>query len=181
MDQTNPVNESLVTGYSHLHHHLHIKDSPIQGKGLFSDVDIKRGEVIFEIVGERIQHEYDPELAAQNPNWIGTGYEEWLTLGPGDIAIYLNHSCHPNVIINEKMELVAMSSIRANEELLLDYSTTELDPYWQMECSCGARECRKILRSFQFLPEELRQRYGEFISPSFTRTVEAMVVNKVAS
>ena len=179
MDQTNPVNESLVTGFSHLQHHLHIKDSPIQGRGLFSDVDIKRGDILFEIVGERIQHEYRPDLALQNPNWIGTGHEEWLMLGPGDIAIYLNHSCKPNVIINEKMQLVAMQPIKANEELLLDYSTTELDPYWQMECGCGARSCRKILRSFQFLPDELKKRYGKFISPAFLRTVEAMEVNKV--
>ena len=178
MDKTGPVNEKSVTGYSHLTRHLHIKDSPIQGRGLFPEIDIKRGEVICEIVGERIQHEYAPELAAENPNWIGTGYEEWLLLGPGDIAIYLNHSCNPNVIINEKMELVAMRPIHANEELLLDYSTTELDPYWRMECSCGAKECRKVLRSFQFLPDELRQRYGKYIAPAFTRVADAMKANQ---
>jgi SET domain-containing protein len=179
MDHHNPVNEKLVTGFSRLQQHLHIKDSPIQGKGLFSDVDIQRGEVLWEIVGEKIQHEYNPRLAAENPNWIGTGPEEWLMMGPGDIAIYLNHSCEPNVIVNEKLEIIAMRAIRKNEELLLDYSTTELDPYWKMECSCGARDCRKILRSFQYLPEELRKRYGKFIAPGFTRVTEAMVENKV--
>jgi uncharacterized protein len=178
MDQNSPVNEKLVTGFSQLQQHLHIKDSPIQGRGLFSDIDIKRGAVLCEIVGEKIQHEYDPRLAAENPNWIGTGYEEWLMMGPGDIAIYLNHSCNPNVIINEKLQLIAMRPIKKNEELLLDYSTTELDPYWKMECSCGAKECRKILRSFQYLPEALQKRYGKYISPAFSRVAEAMELNK---
>jgi hypothetical protein len=175
--RSTPVNENLLTGFSNITSHIHVKDSPIQGKGLFCDLDLKMGTVLCEIVGEKIQHEYDPALAEQNPNWIGTGYEEWLTLGPGDIAIYLNHSCEPNVIINEKLELIAMRAIRAHEELLLDYSTTELDPYWKMECSCGARECRKVLRSFQFLPPDLQQRYGKFISPAFTSTVEVMKHN----
>lgn len=178
MDKTNPVNEHLITGFSHLHPHLHIKDSPIQGRGVFSDVDIKKGAVLWEIIGQRIQHEYTPRLAAENPNWIGTGYEEWVVMGPGDMAIYLNHSCNPNVIVNEKLEIIAMAPIRANEELLLDYSTTELDPYWKMECGCGAKECRKILRSFQYLPEELRNRYGKFISPLFLRVAEALEANK---
>ena len=178
MNNANPVNENLVTGFANLQHHLHIKDSPIQGRGLFSDIDIKRGEVLCEIVGEKIQHEYAPELAAQNPNWIGIGYEEWLMMGPGDIAIFLNHSCNPNVIVNDKLELIAMQPIRKNEELLLDYSTTELDPYWKMECCCGAADCRKILRSFQYLPAELQKKYGKFISPAFIRTVDTLQVNK---
>ena len=179
MDKSHPVDENLITGYSDLHAHLHIKDSPIQGKGLFSDVYIKNGTVLCHISGQKIQHSYDPALSAQNPNWIGTGYEEWLILGPGDIAIFLNHSCNPNVIINEKLELIAMTSIKVNEELLLDYSTTELDPYWKMECICGAKECRRILRSFQFLPYELQEKYGKFIAPAFTRTVEAVEINKL--
>jgi hypothetical protein len=179
MDKSHSVDENLVTGYSDLFAHLHIKDSPIQGKGLFSEVDIKRGTGLCEVIGQRIRHPYNPELSLQNPNWIGVGYEEWLMLGPGDIAIFLNHSCKPNVIINERMQLIAMIPIRAHEELLLDYSTTELDPYWHMECNCGAKECRKILRSFQFLPFELQEKYGKFIAPDFTRIVETIEVNKI--
>ena len=179
MDKSRPVDENLVTGYSDLQSHLHIKDSPIQGKGLFSQVDIKKGAILCQKKKKKIRHPYDPELSAQNPNWIGVGDEEWLMLGPGDIAIYLNHSCHPNVIVNEKLEIIAMTSIKTNEELLLDYSTTELDPYWKMECNCGAPDCRRVLRSFQFLPFELQEKYGKFISPSFTRTVEAIEINKM--
>jgi hypothetical protein len=178
MDQSHPVDEKLITGYSDLQTYLHIKDSPIQGKGLFSEVDIKKGTVLFEIVGQRIRHPYDPALSSQNPNWIGVGHEEWLMLGPGDIAIYLNHSCNPNVMINDKLELITMTPVKAKEELLLDYSTTELDPFWKMECNCGATECRKILRSFQFLPYDLQKKYGKYIAPVFTRTVEAVEMNR---
>jgi SET domain-containing protein len=179
--QSTPVNEKLLSGFTDLTPHIHVKDSPIQGKGLFPDIDITRGTVLFEIVGEKIRHEYDPRLAKENPNWIGTGYEEWLTLGPGDIAIFLNHSCEPNVIINEKLQLVAMQPVKAHEELLLDYSTTELDPYWQMDCHCGAKSCRHVLKSFQFLPPELQNKYSKYLSPVFVSTVETLALNKVAS
>lgn len=181
MQSTTPVNEKLLSGYTDIRLHVHVKDSPIQGKGLFADINIRQGMVLFEIVGERIRHEYDPRLAKENPNWIGTGYEEWLMLGPGDIAIFLNHSCEPNVIINEKMQLVAMQSVKAHEELLLDYSTTELDPYWQMDCHCGARSCRRVLKSFQFLPHDLQKKYGKYLAPVFVSTAESFALNKVAS
>lgn len=169
------VDNKLITGYRTIHTNLEIKESPIQGKGLFTVTDLTAGTLIFEIVGEKVQHEYDPARSGENPNWIGIGYEEWLRLGPGDIAIYLNHACKPNVIINEKLELVVITPIGAFEELLLDYSTTELDPYWQMNCSCGFRECRKLLRSFQFLPGELQNRYGKYLAPSFVRNAEVLL------
>jgi uncharacterized protein len=181
MASTGDVNERMLSGYVDLKPHIYIKESDVQGRGLFSDTDIRSGAVLFEIVGEKIRHEYDPRLAAENPNWIGTGYEEWLMLGPGDIAIFLNHSCEPNVILNENLQLIAMQPIKAHQELLLDYSTTELDPYWKMECGCGAKQCRKELRSFQFLPESLQAKYAKYLAPVFVRTAETLALNKVAS
>lgn len=180
MQENNPVDQHL-TGYANKHIKLQVKASAIEGKGLFTDSDLRKGTVLFEIVGKRTQHEYDPALSDQNPNWIGTGYEEWLMLGPGDIAIFLNHSCQPNVIINEKLQLVAIAPIKINGELLLDYSTTELDPYWKMDCSCGAAACRKVLRSYQFLPEALHKKYDKYLAPSFSSTAKVLALHQKAS
>ena len=181
MINSNGVDKHLVTGFSGMRSDLEVKDSSIQGKGLFTQVELPRGEILFEIVGEKMRHRYEPSWSGQNPNWIGTGYEEWLTLGPGDIAIFLNHSCHPNVIINEKLELVTISPVKANQELLLDYSTTELDPYWKMDCICGAPDCRKILRSFQFLPENVQKKYEKYLAPMFASTAKVLAEHQRVS
>lgn len=177
----NSVNKKLITGFSDVRSQLEVKNSPIQGKGLFTTVSIRKGIILFEIVGKIFQHEYDPALSEQNPNWIGIGYEQWLELGPGDIAIYINHSCNPNVIVNEKSELVTIATVKSNQELLLDYSTTELDPYWKMDCNCGAAQCRKTLRSFQFLPDSLQKKYQKYLSASFTSTAQVLALHQRAS
>ena len=181
MLNSNGLNKNLPKGVSDIVSQLEVKNSPIQGKGLFTKNNIRKGTSLFEIRGESFRHEYDPSLSDQNPNWIGIGYEQWLQLQPGDIAIYLNHSCNPNVIINEKSALITIAPIKRYEELLLDYSTTELDPYWKMNCSCGAAQCRKLLRSFQFLPDELQNKYRKYLSPSFSSTVQVVALHQRAS
>jgi SET domain-containing protein len=150
-------------------HFLHVKDSTIQGVGLFSGVNLAAGTILFEIKGERVVHpEYDPYLADKNPNWMGIGYCEWIIMYPNNNGLFINHSCNPNVIINDKLQLVTFKPVKADEELLLDYSTTELDPNWRMQCNCGEYKCRRTLRSFQFLPKFTQRKYSRFIAPVFT-------------
>jgi len=172
MADNNAVNKHLVTGFSYIHPQLHIKNSPIQGKGIFSQVTLTQETIMFDIVAEKIRYTNNPSLADQNPNWIGAGFQEWLKIVPGDIAGYLNHCCSPNVILNEKLQLITITRIKAHEELVMDYSTTELDPYWKMDCNCGASECRKVLRSFQFLPHELKIKYQKYLAPVFINLSE---------
>lgn len=168
--QEDLVNYYLVTGYSIIHKELQIKKSLIDGKGIFIRVPVPVGTVMFDIVAEKIHYHNNQSMANQNPNWIGCGFEEWLKIGPGDIASYINHSCLPNVIINEKQEVIALVDLAAGEELFLDYSTTELDPYWTMNCNCGVPTCRNILRSFQYLPKFLQEKYAPFLDSSFVQT-----------
>ncbi len=65
MLNNDPVIKKLISGFSNLSNHLDIKDSLIQGKGLFTTDVLKKGTVLFEIVGERFHHEYDPALSDQ--------------------------------------------------------------------------------------------------------------------
>ena len=175
MIDSNAVNKHLVTGYSYIHPELHITDSPIQGKGIFTQIRLLQQTVVFEIVAEKIHYTNNPTLAGENPNWIGAGFQEWLKIGPGDIAGYLNHSCNPNVILNEKSQLITIKPVQAHEELVMDYSTTELDPYWEMDCKCQASDCRKLLRSFQFLPDDLKIKYQQYLAPVFVNLSESML------
>jgi hypothetical protein len=82
-------------------------------------------------------------------------------------VLFVNHSCKPNVFINQYLELVAARPLEPNTELLLDYSSTELDPFWRMACTCKNENCRKLIKNFESLPTLLKVKYSYFIHPSF--------------
>jgi hypothetical protein len=147
--------------------YLDVAPSPIQGLGLFTSKNLPAYQNIFTITGKKVYRTYHPVYASLNPNWLGTGYQEWLEINEGDISVYINHSCSPNVIVNEHLQVITLRRIRKGEELLLDYSTTELDPYWSMKCTCGEPCCRKTLLSFQYLPIELQHEYDKYLSTKF--------------
>ena len=147
---------------------VYVKNSKVSGKGLFTWRSLDQGTVIFKLTGTNIHHDYSPEFSAEGPNWIGVGYQQWIMPKIDDKALYLNHSCEPNVIFSPGNKLISLKPIEMFEELLLDYSTTELDPYWQMECRCSAKSCRKIIRSFQFLPPLIKKKYQPLLHPHFS-------------
>lgn len=151
--------------------YLHMKRSPIQGMGLFTSKDLFAYNVLFKIEGKKVYRIYDPAFAQCDPNWLGTGYQEWLEIEQGDIGIYINHSCASNVIVDEHLQVITLRPIAKKEELLMDYSTTELDPYWSMKCACGQPNCRRTLLSFQYLPLELKKEYSRFLAPPFIERI----------
>ena len=57
--------------------------------------------------------------------------------------MYANHSCNPNCGIKDKMKLVAIKSIKKDEEITFDYATLKLRI--KMQCQCGSPNCRKML------------------------------------
>lgn len=146
---------------------LYTAPSAIAGLGLFSKQSFKPEEVILTLKGDRIFHDYTPKFAKEGSNWIGIGANEWLVPPKGHPVLFLNHSCSPNVFINAHLEVVAANYLAENTELLLDYSTTEMDPYWSMQCACGNANCRKVVQQFDTLPPILKVKYSYFIHPIF--------------
>lgn len=140
-----------------------IGDSGISGKGLFATDEIKAGEQLFMITGKMMEHKYSPEFAKEGPDWIGYTACKWLAPDSENPILYLNHSCNPNCFINEELGVIAMKPIAPGEELFLDYSTTEIDPYWELDCNCKQNNCRKKIKAFQNLPKTLQFRYLKYI------------------
>lgn len=155
-----------------------VRNSPIQGKGLFSNFSISANIRLIKLRGTVVRHRYDPALSPLNPNWIGIGYEEWLQLHPSTEGMYINHSCNSNVIVDSDLWVVTLRSIEANEELMLDYSTTELDPYWSMKCACKQLACRKTIRAFKSLSPALQEHYGSHMHHVFLNTANVQLHHK---
>lgn len=135
---------------------IEIKNSPIQGKGLFTKVPIIKGQQIWiskgaEVVEEKI---YTKEEFKEFQKWCIDNSKEWdsVSLSDGRISAavaerenhpenYGNHSCNPNLDKNH----TALRDIEAGEELTIDYAQFS-DKSWSMKCNCGARFCKGIVR-----------------------------------
>ncbi len=154
--------------------------SAVHGRGLWCLRTRRAGDPLFVLRGRRVRLRFEDEY---HPNWIGVGWQCWLAPERGNPIRYTNHSCAPNVIVTEGLVVVALENIRAGSEVLLDYSTTEVDPDWYFRCRCGSRRCRGTVRSFPLLPEDLRARYAPHLSAEFlkaARRVEGSSAGKPA-
>ena len=58
-----------------------------------------------------------------------------------------------------------MKNIAKNEELTIDYSITEGNHYWKMNCNCQQKNCRKVIKSVRYLSKELFLKYESYLLP----------------
>jgi len=146
--------------------HIYIASSRIHGFGVRIGEDVKRGATIATIKGEmKFQMNKTEEDALGNPDWVGIAKNRWID--PQKPYKFLNHSCNPSAGIKGRVTLVAMRDMKEGEEVTVDYSTIEGDPRWQMVCTCGEKDCRKIIQSIQFMPEEQFKRYLPYVPTYF--------------
>ena len=146
---------------------ISVVNSRIHGKGVFATHAISKGELVGFIKGPVI-HKVNNSLrdTFSNPDWVGFKQNYWTD--PLPPFKYLNHSCSANCGIKGTRSLYAIQAIKAGEEISIDYSTTELDENWYLECSCGSAKCRKEVRSIQSLSKSLFNRYDPYI-PTYHR------------
>jgi hypothetical protein len=139
------------------------------GLGLFAKTRFNKDRILFTVEGEIRVDSYGPNYWI-GARWFGIDERTWISTSKGSYAYYLNHSCNPNAGLKDKVMVIAMRNIEKGEEITIDYSITEADPYWKMKCKCGDRHCRKIIRSIQFLPEDIYRKYELYV-PEFLRRV----------
>lgn len=92
---------------------------------------------------------------------------------------YVNHSCNPSAGIKGQISLVAMRSIRKDEEITFDYGTVlyraKKSPKYELACSCGSTNCRgKITQSDWKLPS-LQKKYRGFFPYYIQEEINASV------
>ena len=109
---------------------LSVRESPIQGKGVFAERSLYTGEQIAYFEGYEVDHE--------------TAYS--LTFGskriePTGILKHLNHSCSPNAWFQER-RLTALREIGPGEEITIDYIATESTISHHFHCDCMSKNCR---------------------------------------
>ena len=141
---------------------VEVRESVIQGRGVYAARAIRKNTWIVEYTGERISHaeadmRYDDDNMDRHHTFLFT-IDEHVCIDAfigGNEARFVNHSCDPNcetVLAEKEIHIVALRDIAAGEELTYDYGYTLDDESVEealrrYPCRCGTAACRgTILR-----------------------------------
>lgn len=148
---------------------IRIDASHIHGRGVFADEDIKKGDRIQYINGARMKKVTKSANDSKSiDHWIGVGRFSWINT-EGTPFRYINHSCEPNAAIAGTKTVVALEDIPKDTEITIDYSMTDADPHWSIDCHCGTSTCRKEIRAIYTVPNEVFKRHMPYIPRYFQR------------
>jgi SET domain-containing protein len=147
---------------------IEIRGSPVEGRGMFATAPIKAGEkaVVFggvytEAVGAA-QARKENKLVMQ---WDDDLYS--VEEHGDDDSYFINHSCDPNIWMQDAYTLVARRDIQKGEEITADYALWEADANYvsKWECRCNSPRCRKRVTGEDWQSKELQERYNGHFSP----------------
>lgn len=140
-----------------------IKKSRIHGKGVFTLDKINKNKKLFKFADKIIiiNHKFGCNCKICS-RCISLKNNLWLYPEKNSYGWNLNHSCKPNCFYRGKY-IYSLKKIKSNTEISIDYSTTTTDKKWKMICDCKSNNCRKIIRSIQFLPKNLFKKYRQNI------------------
>jgi SET domain-containing protein len=124
--------------------------SKLHGWGVFAREPITKNTRVVDYAGELIDHresfKRETKYLKRGEIWCFTVNRRWVrdaNVG-GNIARFINHSCHPNCysqIVGKTIWIRAGRNIRAGEELTYDYHT---DGEHTIACRCRPDCPRKL-------------------------------------
>ena len=159
-----------------LHPHIEVRGSDIEGRGLFANAVIKKGELVWR-KEDNERYYSQAEIDCFTPDQQKNFYNYCYQVGPdqfygtpegkaGDDADYMNHSCDPNTWFEADGSMTALRDISPNDEITYDYATSESRPDFQLNCRCGSPLCRGTVRGDDLKKiASLRERYGKHVMP----------------
>jgi uncharacterized protein len=171
--------------HSWLHPGLEKRKSDTQGWGVFSGVDIRKGERL-AIFGGKIMLIDEMYQIPEEMQRYTMQIEDRFVLGPAgtipEDTDFFNHSCDPNSGFKGQVFLVAMRDIIAGEEITFDYGMTVSesvgsDMIFKMDCACGSPRCRKKITEQDWMLPELQVRYKGYFSPYIQDKIEKLNEN----
>lgn len=155
-----------------------VRQSSIQGRGLFAAENIREGEIVCVKGGhifdrrtlKRLKEKLGPsEIQIGDDLFIGPVTEEERE----GSMIFSNHSCEPNIGVVGQIVFVAMRDIAAGEELTHDWAMTDDDDS-SMDCRCGAPSCRGTVTGKDWMRPDLQHKYAGYISAYLQQKIDRM-------
>ena len=166
---------------------IEVRPSPIHGKGMFATAPIEKGQVVTIWGGTLLLTEEDIATSKRARDWQAKGYI-WGTIGEGlylarllgpgeqDLTDFINHSCDPNVWMQDEVTLEARRDIAIGEELTIDYAMFEGSEDWvpPWACLCGSACCRGEFTGQDWRRKDLQERYRDHFSPFINERIRRL-------
>jgi hypothetical protein len=161
---------------------LVVRDSPIDGRGLFFAHGLPARSVVLRLGGRLVssteldalmrQAEADP--TAPYVDTITVYDDTHLVLPPNTPIHFGNHSCDPTLWPVGPYELATRRDVIASEEATLDYGTASGADGFKMACRCGAAACRGEVTSADWRRVELHERYPGHWVPALQERIDRL-------
>lgn len=90
-------------------------------------------------------------------------------------ADFVRHSCAPNCGMHGNTVLVALRDIQPGEPVTYDFAMTDGCDYDEIECHCGAVDCRHKVTGDDWMLPELQLRYRGSFSPYLAARISSLV------
>ena len=153
---------------------LVVRESLIDGCGLFFVKDVPAGTVLIRLGGtlvtsqelEDLIAEADVDASAPYIDTITVYEDAHLVLPPGSAIHFGNHSCDPTLWHIGAFELATRWDATAGEEATVDYGTQSGAGDFVMTCCCGSANCRGVITSDDWRRTDLQASYrGHWVPP----------------
>jgi len=155
-----------------------INHSKLGGQGMFALRNISKGETILVWGGEYVSKEI-ADLAKKEHKLVMQWDENIFSIEDkgSDKAYYINHSCKPNVWMEDFHTLVAKEDIIIGEELTADYAMWEADESYvsKWDCLCSTSHCRGKVTGKDWELATLQTTYKSHFSPLVNKRIAAHV------
>jgi SET domain-containing protein len=150
---------------------------------LYAGAEIKKGALLFSFA-DWIEDEKEGWLRLKSSQlstlpedvkkvFLKYGYDhDWDEMvGPTNSKFakndsnFMNHSCDPNMVYDEKDNIIAKRDIKKGEELTIDYANFVVNVDQDFECRCGAKNCRKHIKKddWKILCKEIGLNFPTFM------------------
>ena len=154
-----------------------VRKSERQGFGFFAIEDIEKDEIVAIRSGHIVELEEAIRLDKEVGDFsLQISADHFLCPKANEeldkIALYINHSCDPNVGMDGQINYVAMRDIKAGEELCLDYAVA-MNTEYELKCNCGSKNCRGIVSGFDWKKEELQNKYKGYFAHFVNKMIKS--------
>lgn len=157
-----------------VHETVAVKESAIDGQGLFAGAPLPEGTVVIRVGGRLVDTDELRRLIETSDDYVDTltvfeGVH--LVLPAGSTVHFGNHSCDPNLWHVGPYDIATRRPVRAGEELTIDYATQTGAPGFSMPCDCGATICRGVVSSEDWRDADLQARYAGHWVPALEERI----------
>lgn len=154
---------------------IEVRESELGGRGVFAKEALPAGEIVAVKVGHVVDTEEMARLTADVGDF-GLQIHDDVFLTPrtadevADMVVMINHSCDANVGFEGQVTYVTIKPVAADEELCHDYAMMRTTPY-ELDCLCGAADCRGTVTGDDWQLAEVQAKYGRFFQPHILRRI----------